>query len=289
MSEPSQSNQPAPIDQATYWNENGGQKWVANIDHIDTMIGVFNAHVLCAAGASTGERVLDVGCGGGTTSRALAEAVTSQGEVLGVDVSEVILQAAIERRGDAKNLRFELGDAANFKFEPNYFDLMTSRFGIMFFEEPARAFENLRMALKPNGRVAFVCWRALAQNPWMAAPAAAAFEVLPQPEPQDPNAPGPFAFADQTKLKALLQTVGFTGVSVEPVDELLVLGTISEALQFLSRMGPAAAALQEASDDKRQAALEAVEQVLNGYVTDGLVRIPGGVWLVRAAAGKDAR
>ena len=284
MSEPSQTHQPTPIDQATYWNENGGEKWVSNIDHIDVMIGVFSTHLLSAAAARAGEHVLDVGCGGGTTSAALASAVTADGQVTGVDVSKVILDEARRRQADHKNLRFQLGDAATFDFESASFDLMTSRFGVMFFEHPHDAFRNLRTALKRTGRLAFVCWRALAENQWMAAPAAAAFEILPRPEPQDPDAPGPFAFADDKKLRLMLETSGFANVRITAVDELLDMGPLQGALNFLTKMGPAAAALQEASDADVEATTRAIEGVLTSYLRDGRVRIPGAVWLVQADA-----
>jgi SAM-dependent methyltransferase len=280
--EPSQTNQPTPMDQATYWNENGGEKWVKNLDHIDVMIGVFNSHLLAAAAPVPGEYVLDVGCGGGTTTAALAMAVQGQGKVLGVDISKVILDAARQRQNGVENVSFELGDAATYNFDPGCFDVMTSRFGVMFFEQPDRAFQNLRTALKPGGRIAFVCWRALTENPWMAAPAAAAFEILPRPEPQDPNAPGPFAFADAERLTGLLQSAGFDNIHIEPVDELLDLGSMENALGFFTKMGPAAAALQDADEDQRGAALDAMVTVLNGYLSSGSVRMPGAVWLVTA-------
>ena len=284
MSESTHTEQPKTVDQATYWNEQGGEKWVQNLDHVDRMIGVFNTHLMKAAAAQDGEKVLDVGCGGGTTSAAFAHKVGNHGEVLGVDVSRVILEAARTRQTHVENLSFALGDAASFEFEPGCFDLFSSRFGIMFFEDPEQAFRNLRAALKSGGRCAFVCWRTLAENPWIAAPAAAAFEILPRPEPADPNAPGPFAFADATRLTGLLEAGGFADIQIEAVDELLNLGALAGALEFLRRMGPAAAALQEASAAEACAAINAIEKVLASYVSEGSVQMPGSIWVVKANA-----
>ncbi len=283
MNKSSESSHSTPTDQATYWNEQGGEKWVQNIDHIDRVIGVFNSHLLSAAAPRAGERVLDVGCGSGTISAALAHYVGTKGEVLGVDISAVILEDARTRQAGISNLRLELGDAASFEFESNYFDLFTSRFGVMFFDEPVDAFRNLRTALKPDGRTAFICWRALAENPWMAAAAAAAFEILPRPEPPDPDAPGPFSLADPDKLTTLLESAGFNAIQIDAVDELFNLGPLDGALDFLSQMGPAATALQEASESDARAAVDAIRDVLSNYLSDGSVRMPGAVWLVRAS------
>ena len=278
-------NQPSvPVDQATYWNEQGGEKWVQNIDHIDGMIGVFNSHLLAAAAAQPGEKVLDVGCGGGTTSAAIATGVGADGEVLGVDISKIILDVARTRQAQVANLQLALGDAASFEFNPGYFDLFVSRFGVMFFSEPQRAFQNLRSALKSGGRTAFVCWRALAENPWMAAPAAAAFEILPRPEPPDPEAPGPFSLADTARLTGLLESAGFGAMRIEPADERMNLGGLENALDFFTRMGPASAALQEASETDAKAAMAAIKNVLASYVVEEEVQMPGAIWVVRAQA-----
>ncbi len=284
MNKSSESNHPASTDQATYWNEQGGEKWAQNIDHIERVIGVFNSHLLSAAAPRAGEIVLDVGCGGGSISAALAQYVGTDGEVLGVDISTVILEAARTRQADVSNLRLELGDAASFEFESNYFDLFTSRFGVMFFDGPVDAFRNLRAALKSDGRTAFICWRALAENPWMAAPADAAFEVLPRPERPDPDAPGPFSLADPDKLTTLLESAGFTAIRIDAVDELFNLGPLDGATDFLSRMGPAETALREASESDARAAVDAIRNVLSNHLSDGSVRMRGAVWLVRASA-----
>ena len=284
MSQSPDCNPATPTDQATYWNEQGGEKWVQNLDHIDRMIGGFNSHLFSAAAPRSGEKVLDVGCGGGTTGAALAQLVGTGGQVVGVDISAVILEAARIRQAEVGNLRLELGDAASFEFEPGYFDLITSRFGVMFFDAPTKAFGNLRAALKPDGRITFICWRALAENPWMAAPAEAAFEILPRPEPPDPHAPGPFSLADPDKLTTLLETAGFNAVRIDPIEEVLNLGPPEGALDFLKRMGPAATPLQEASEADAQAAINAIEAVLSSFLRDGEVYMPGAVWLVSAGA-----
>lgn len=276
--------EPSPVDQATYWNEQGGEKWVQNIDQIDRMINVFNPHLISAGSPRRGERILDVGCGGATTSADFAAAVGKEGEVLGVDVSKVILDTARARHGALPNLRFTLADAANFTFEAGYFDLLTSRFGVMFFDDPQGAFRNLRCALKQGGRVAFVCWRAMDENPWMATPAAAAFTILPAPQPSPPGAPGPFSFADRNRLSGILERAGFEDIDINPVEALLNLGPLTSALEFFKRMGPASSALAQAPSDDADHAIQAMEEVLREHLNDGDVRMHGAIWVVRARA-----
>ena len=202
---------PAPPDQPTFWNEEGGRRWVQNIQRVERMIEPLSARLLQHAAPRPGERVLDVGCGGGVTSAALARAVGASGRVLGVDVSAVILDVARERFSSTGNLDFALGDAAAMPLQRGGFDLLVSRFGVMFFADPVAAFAHLRTALAPGGRLAFICWRALDQNPWMAECVRAAFTVLPRPEPQPPDAPGPYAFADDARLRDILGASGYRG------------------------------------------------------------------------------
>lgn len=269
-------------DQAAYWNDEGGRRWVDNIERVERMLQPLSERLLQAAAARPGERVLDVGCGGGVTSAALAQAVGSNGQVLGVDVSAVILEVARRRYANTANLAFALGDAASMPFDSGTYDLITSRFGVMFFPEPAAAFSHLRAALKPAGRCEFICWRALDQNPWMAIPVKAAFEILPHPEPQAPTAPGPFAFADDVRLRGLLQQAGFHDIDITAVDQLLDLGTVEEAVQQMTRMGPPAALFAEADVATRAKVMAALERVFAPFLSAGRIRMHSATWLVRA-------
>lgn len=273
-----------PIDEAQYWNEAGGRRWVENIDHIERMIEPLNDRLLALAAPRAGERVLDVGCGGGVTSAAFARAVGPTGTVLGVDVSAVILDVARRRHAGVAGLDFAVGDAATMAFaagDPG-FDLIVSRFGVMFFPDPVAAFTHLHGAVRPQGRLAFVCWRALEFNPWMGECAKAAFTVLPKPEPTPPGAPGPFAFADATRLRAILDAAGFVGIDITALDLLLDLGTLNDALEQMTRMGPAAAGYAAADPATRTAVERALRTVLEPRLDGDHVRMPGAVWLVRA-------
>ena len=277
----------SPPDQPTYWNEEGGRRWVENIQRVERMLEPLSRRLLDHAAPRAGERVLDVGCGGGVTSRACASAVGPAGTVLGLDVSAVILAVARERYGGVGNLSFALGDAATMGLAAAACDLIVSRFGVMFFADPVAAFANLRPALAAGGRLAFICWRAQDENPWMAEAVRAAFTVLPRPEPQPPTAPGPYAFADPVRLRDILTRSGYDAISIEPLDHALDLGSIDDAVTQLTRMGPAASACAAAGADEQAAVDAAIRAALRPHASSGSVRMASATWLVGAGSRGD--
>lgn len=267
-----------------YWQDDGGQNWVANIDATEALLEPLSEQLLARAAARSGEKILDVGCGGGLTSLALAGQVGAAGHVLGVDVSGPILAVAQERGAAIPNVEFKLADAATADLGEARFDVLFSRFGVMFFEEPAAAFANLRRSLKPGGRCVFVCWQEMEANPWLAAPAAVAFEILPPPEPPDPLAPGPFAFADAERTRGILETAGFREVRLEGVNHEMGWPDVGSAVDYLLNMGPAGAMLREADDASLEAQVRtAVSEVLQQHQAADGVRMPSAVWIVTAA------
>lgn len=267
-------------EQAEYWNEQAGPKWVAAQAHLDRMLAPITEALLERAAPRPGERVLDVGCGCGETSLALA----GQGaEVTGVDVSRPMLARARERAAGRTGVVFREADAAVEPFEPVH-DLVFSRFGLMFFDDPHAAFANLRRALSPAGRLAFCCWRDFRENPWVAVPYAAAKPYLPEPEvPPDPRAPGPFAFAEAEYVRDILEGAGFGGVDIQPLDPSLHLADSLEAgLAFMQEIGPLARALAEIDDAARGKALEAVRAALEPRVVNGGLYLGGACHIVTA-------
>ncbi|MFT4582479.1 MAG: SAM-dependent methyltransferase [Gammaproteobacteria bacterium] len=269
-------------DQEEFWNADGGKRWVEDIDRLESMLSGLSDKLISSVAAKEGESALDVGCGGGITSAAIASAVGAKGSVLGVDISEVILNVARTRFGKVGNLTFATADAAEFPFEANQYDVITSRFGVMFFPQPDVAFSNLRRAGKSDARMVFICWRALAENPWMGAPAAAAFTTLTPPEKPAPGTPGPFSLADPQHVKQLMGAAGFIDIKLSPIDEKLNLGKVDDALGFMTKLGPAAQPLREATEDQRQVAIAAMRGVLESNSTDEGVLMSGAVWLVEA-------
>src|SRR5271165_255900 len=190
--------------EVTYWNSTAGRHWVERQESQDTLLAPILAAALERARLRPGEHVVDIGCGTGASSIALAQQVGPSGQVLGVDVSAPMLARAAERLPPAAPIKFARADATTYNFEPAVFDLLFSRFGVMFFAEPARAFANLRAALKPGGRLTFACWRKFDENGWLQVPLRAAqahVPPLPRPGPEDP---GPFSFADEARVQGIL-------------------------------------------------------------------------------------
>lgn len=272
-------------EQIAFWNEDVGRRWTQQQERLDRLIAPFGQEAMRVASAQAGERVLDVGCGCGDTTLALAKAVGAGGAVLGVDVSAPMLARAQERAGAIANLRFEKADASIAPLRGPH-DLIFSRFGVMFFSDPAAAFAHLHGALKPGGRMAFACWRAFAENPWVSVPSFAAMRVLGPPRvAPDPHAPGPFAFADAERVRGILETAGFTRIKIAPFDAAMsVGGDLDDAMTTTLQVGPVSAMMREAGDDQRAAVTAAVRDALSAHVGPDGVMMTGATWIVSASA-----
>lgn len=270
--------------QVADWNGTVGERWAAEQERTDQLIRAFGDAALAAAKALPGEAVLDVGCGCGDTSLSLADAVGASGRVVGVDVSGPMLAVAGQRAAGRANLSFAEADASRASL-PGPFDLMFSRFGVMFFDDPPAAFTQLRKALKPGARLAFACWAAPQDNPWAALPAQAARKAsglnLP---PADPTAPGPFAFADKDRVHGILAAAGFTGISFQPFEAPMYLGSSPRsAAEGAVRIGPASRVAREAGPDKLPGIVDAIESALAPHAApDGAIALPGRTWIVTA-------
>jgi len=269
--------------QIAFWNESAGQTWVAAQDPLDRQLAPLGERAMAALAPAAGERVLDIGCGAGATSLALAAAVGPNGSVLGVDISAPLLEAARAHAADAPNVRFVEADAQTSPFEAGAFDAAFSRFGVMFFADPTAAFANLRRALRAGGRLVFACWRTPGENPFMTGPAMAASALLPAPAgpPPDPTAPGPFAFADPERVRGILQGAGFEPVALEKLDLQLGGVSLQDALTLALRVGPLGARLRE-NPELAPRVRESVREVLAANLKDGQVWMPGAVWIVTA-------
>ena len=269
----------------TYWNSAGGRRWVERQQSQDIVLGPILQATLERAQVRQGERVVDIGCGTGASAIALAERVGPSGHVLCVDVSAPMLARAAERLAPGGPVKFVRADATTYRFETATFDLLFSRFGVMFFAEPARAFANLRTALKPGGRLAFACWRKFDENPWLKVPLRAALEhvpPLPRPGPEDP---GPFSFASEKRVRRILEAAGFHSVILEPRDfdlDIACGGGIEEALEAAMALGPTSSALQDQSLETRVAAAKSIRDALQPYQRGKQVALAGAIWLVTA-------
>lgn len=276
-------------DQITYWNQQAGPTWVAVQSLIDQQIRPLGLVAMERAELRPGARVLDVGCGCGDTTIEVARRVAPDGEVLGVDISAPMLtRAGQQARAAGVAARFELADAQTTRFEEGRFDTLFSRFGVMFFADPAAAFANLHRALRAGGRLAFACWQGMADNPWMVVPMAAALPLLPPQPPPVPRAPGPFAFAEADYVRDLLTQAGFADVALESVRTTLTIGggqDLDATVDFVLRMGPTARALRDADDPELVPEVAAaVREALAPYATADGVRMDSASWIVTARA-----
>ena len=280
------SGEAANQAQIDYWNTLAGLVWVRFQAQLDRQIEPLGQAAMEALAPVPGERILDIGCGCGQTTLTLAARVAPGGAVLGVDISEPMLEVARHRPRSAADLpvTFEKRDAQTAELGHGMFDAVFSRFGVMFFSDPVAAFANIRAGLKASGRLTFVCWRPLSENPWMAAPLAAARHLLPPMPPPDPLAPGPFAFADPERVRGILAAAGFQSVSIAPFDARVGGGDLEETVTLSLNVGPMATALRE-NPDSREAVAEAVRGVLASYLTGQGVMMPAAVWIVKAMNG----
>jgi SAM-dependent methyltransferase len=280
----------ANADQIDYWNDRAGATWAEFQDRLDRQLEPLGAAAMAALDLQPGESVLDIGCGCGQTTLALAERAGKDGRVLGVDISQPMLAVArrrLDEMGAGTSGTVLQADAQTHAFAPRSFDAAFSRFGVMFFADPAAAFANIRKALKPGGRLAFVCWRAFEANPWMSVPIAVAAPHLPPPAPPadvkgDPP-PGPFAFAERARVLDMLKTAGFSDVVLTSHDQKIGAGDLDATLGLALRVGPLGAAMRE-HPETRDLVVGAVRAALASYETPHGVLLPSGTWIVTATA-----
>ena len=277
---------PANAAQIEFWNGPTGQRWTRLSKSIEDNLRPFTEAVLQRLAPQPGERIVDIGCGGGDTTLALAERVQGHGFVLGVDVSRPLLQRATARAANTPEypVRFVEADAAAYAFERASFDALFSRFGVMFFADPAAAFANMRRALKPGGRLAFACWRDRRENPWVTVPVAAARQHIAElPPPPGPEEPGPFAFADSARIQRILTSAGFTHIQCDKFDPQLTYGDgTREAADYLTQMGPVGSVLQEHPEALRAKVVDTLTGMLEAKREPGPVRLAAAVWIVSA-------
>ncbi len=268
-------------EQIEFWNGEAGQKWVVQQQIMDATLKPVSDALLAHANAKPDEIALDVGCGCGDTTLALARSGVS---VIGVDISEPMLRHARTRVAENQQAQFVLADASTEAF-PKSFDLILSRFGVMFFDDPTAAFANLKRHASAGGRLCFVCWQPPKLNAWVSVPMMAAKELLPESAPLDPHAPGPFALADAQRTQRLLEDAGWCDVQVEDLRWSMKMGDDAEdAMRFATQIGPLAGALRELPASEHGAILERVLAAVKPHETTDGVLMDAASWVVTANA-----
>ena len=272
-------------EQAAFWNGPGGQGWLATYhQRIERSIADLGQDVLAAAAAQPGEHVIDIGCGMGGTTAELARAVGPAGHVLGADISAPLIEAARAHRVD--NATFVVGDATSYPFKAAAYDRVFSRFGVMFFGDPVAAFGNLRHALKPAGRLVFLCWRTPQENPWGLVPLRAAQPFLPPMPRPGPEDPGQYSFGDRARVERILQEAGFATPVLKPIDRPIWMGnTAAEVAENTGSFGPLARAFADAGPGAVEKAKAAIAEALAPHQGPDGVVLPGACWLVSAGRG----
>ena len=289
MTKPLQDNS----EQIEYWNGEGGQGWAERDQQMEKTLGPIADAVIEAASVRAGEKVLDIGCGCAGTSFALLNKVGERGEVFGVDISAPMLKTAAATAAQLpvklqSVIAFEQADASVYPFEEGSFDLVFSRFGVMFFADPAAAFANIRKALKPDGRLAFICWAPVPGNEWITVPMGAALQHLPRPEPTPPNAPGPFGLSDAEYLNQVLGEAGFANIDVTPFQPTMRFGHGVEREQvadFFIDVSPVSRLLDGASPELTETVRASIAEAIMPYHDGETLNLGGSCWIVTASNG----
>ncbi|MEZ5999793.1 class I SAM-dependent methyltransferase [Hyphomonas sp.] len=270
-------------EMADLWNGPGARSWIAAQTVLDQTFAGFETLLADMAAQANARAVLDVGCGTGATTRAIARRIALEGTALGFDLSApMIAQAKVLADQEGSTAGFLAGDAQTHKFPPAAFDLIVSRFGVMFFSDPVGAFANLRSAARPGAALAMISWRSITENPFMTVAERAAAPFLPD-LPKRGGGPGQFAFADQDYVHGILDASGWTGVSSEALDMPCAFPA-SELDTYLGLMGPVGQMLAKKDEAMRERVISAIREGFKEYISGSDIQFTAACWLTRATA-----
>jgi len=278
------TSQQANAEQIARWNDTAGRAWVETQETLDSVLAPFEALLVEAVAARKAQRVLDVGCGTGSTTLAIARQLGPKGMAVGVDVSAPMIALAKQRAARASAPpRFICADAQTHAFEPASFDMIVSRFGVMFFDDSVRAFANLRRAAAKGAHLHAIVWRSAADNPFMTTAEGAAAPFLPQIPPRKPDEPGQFAFADKNRVHSILEKSGWSEIDIQPLDVTCTLPK-RELKDYITRLGPLGRVLPQLDEQQRSKIIAAVRAAFDPYVHGKEVRFTAACWMVGASA-----
>jgi SAM-dependent methyltransferase len=266
------------------WNGPGAEAWIEARELLDAMFRPFEDMLAETVVAAEAHRVLDIGCGTGRTTLAIDRALGGTGRAVGLDISEPMIAVARDRAAEEGSAAtFIAADAETHRFAPPPFDAIVSRFGVMFFADPVRAFTNLRLAGRKDAALACIVWRSAAENPFMTTAERAAAPLLPGFPPRKTDGPGQFAWADHGKVARILGDSGWSGIAVDPLDVTCAFPK-SELERYVTRLGPLGPILREADEASRGRVIDAVRAAFASFVEGGEIRFTAACWMVRATA-----
>jgi SAM-dependent methyltransferase len=271
-------------EQSRLWNGPSGHAWVETQDVLDQMYKPIEDLLVEVVSDSSRHRVLDVGCGTGSTTLAVARRLGKGGRSIGIDISQPMIAVA-RRRAEREHLgaRFICADAQGYPFEPESVDAIMSRFGVMFFDEPVTAFANLRRAATENGELRAIVWRSAAETPFMTTAERAAAPLLSNLPPRRPNVPGQFALADDRRVHAILEESGWAGIDIRPIDVDCSFAE-RDLVRYVTRLGPVGLALRDVDEATRARVVPTVRAAFDPFVHGAEVRFTAACWMVRARA-----
>ena len=271
-------------EQTTLWNGRAGRAWVDQQELLDQLFKPFEDRLVEMVCAGSGRRVLDVGCGTGSTTLAVAQRLGAKGHCLGADISEPMIAVAQARaKQEDTPASFICADVQTHAFEPASFDMIISRFGVMFFGNPVLAFANLRRAATNDAKLRCIAWRSAAENPFMTTAERAAAPLLPNMPARRPDAPGQFSFGDRRRVASILEESGWAEIDIQPIDVDCTLPE-KELVGYLTRLGPVGLILEEADEPTRMQVIETVRTAFDPYVHGTEVRFTAACWMVSAQA-----
>lgn len=263
------------------WNGQAGSAWVTSQALLDQVLKPFEE--ILVQGVS-GERVLDIGCGTGVTTVAAARRA-GVSSCVGLDISEQMIDAARARaERDGVSAAFVLADAQTYAFEPASYDMVMSRFGIMFFADPVAAFANLRRATAEDGVLRFIAWRDPEENPFMTTAERAAAPLLPNLPVRQPNEPGQFGFADRDHVQKILEQSGWSDIDIQPIEAECRFPE-SEMTRYATQMGSVGILLRDEDDETRERVVAVVRPAFDRFVVGDEIRFDSACWLVQARNG----
>ena len=271
-------------EQGKLWNGPAGQAWIDSQALLDQVLEPMEDLLVQAVVAqkSLPRRVLDVGCGTGSTTLAVARLLGTGGRCIGIDISESMIGAARARaEREGTSARFICANVQTHLFEPASFDMIISRFGVMFFEDPVQAFTNLAHTAAEHAEMRFIVWRSPPENPFMTTAERAAAPLLPNLPARRPDAPGQFAFADQARVHGILAASGWTGIDIRPIDIACTFPE-GELIRYLTRFGPVGRALEGADERMRTQVVEKMRTAFDSFVHGTEVRFTAACWFVGA-------